>query len=132
MDGILNKNEHAPITILANSVGLPGFTLYGFAISEDGPYQVAVVDDLELNEIYAKWTQTVDPAEGDKILKGLNQLQLAKAYVVYLPSPMLTMAYWSWVENYAGEVNEACCYAVGGIFARAWINRDLKAEILGQ
>ena len=132
LDGLLAKNEHAPITLLTAAVGLPGFSLYGYAINEDGPYHVAVVDDPELNEIYAKWTQTTDPVEANKILKGLNQLQLAKAYVAYLPSPMLTMAYWPWVENYAGEVNEACCYAVGGIFARAWINRDLKAEILGQ
>ena len=132
MNGILNKNEHAPITLLAASVGLPAFTLHGFAVSEDGPYQVAVVDDLEINEIYAKWKQTVDPAEGEKILKGLNQLWLAKAYVAYAPTPMITMAYWPWVENYAGEGNDTCCNSVGGIFARAWINSDLKAEILGQ
>ena len=40
--------------------------------------------------------------------------------------------FWPWVENYAGEVNESSSMSVGGIFARAWINSDLKAEILGQ
>ncbi len=132
LDGILNKNEHAPMTFLANSVGLPGQTLSTFAIEEWATYQTAVVDDPELNEIYAKWSQTVDPVEANKIMKGLNQLWLSKAYVAYVPTPMVTMAYWPWVENYAGETNDTCCFSVGGIFARAWINSDLKAEILGQ
>ncbi len=132
LDGILNKNEHAPLTVLANSVGLPGTTLNGFAVVENGTYQTAVVDDPELNEIFAKWVKTVDQVEAAKILKGLNQLWLAKAYVAYAPTPMVTVAYWPWVENYAGEVNDTSAFSVGGIFARAWINSDLKAEILGQ
>ncbi len=132
LDGMLLKNNHAPMTFLANSVGLPGQTLSTFAIEEWATYQTAVVDDPELNEIYAKWSQTVDPVEANKIMKGLNQLWLSKAYVAYAPTPMVTMAYWPWVENYAGETNDTCCFSVGGIFARAWINSDLKAEILGQ
>ena len=133
LDGILNKqNEHAPITLLANSVGLPGNTLSSFAIREQDTYQTAVVDDPELNEIYAQWSKTIDPVEGDKIMKGLNQLWLAKAYVAYAPTPMVSIAYWPWVENYAGETNDSSAFSVGGIFARAWINSDLKAEILGQ
>ncbi len=129
--GLLNKNEHAPITLLANSVGLPGLTMNAFAIDEAALAQVAVVDDPELNEIYERWSQTSDPVEADKIMKGLNQLWLLKTYVAYAPTPMVTMAYWPLVENYAGEVNDTCCFSVGGIFARAWINSDLKAEILG-
>jgi len=132
LDGILNKNEHAPLTVLANSVGLPGNTLHSFVVDENGTYQTAVVDDPELNEIYAKWSQTEDPVEANKLMKGLNQLWLSKAYVAYAPTPLVTVAYWPWVENYAGEVNDTCCFSVGGIFARAWINSDLKAEILGQ
>ena len=89
----------------------------------------AVVDDPEINEIYAKWSSTLDPVEANKIMKGLNQLWLSKAYVAYAPTPMVTVAYWPWVENYAGEVNESSSMSVGGIFARAWVNSDLKAKI---
>ena len=120
------------MTFLANSVGLPGTTLLTFAVDESSTYQTAVVDDPEINEIYAKWSSTLDLDEANKIMKGLNQLWLSKAYVAYAPTPMVTMAYWPWVENYAGETNDTCCFSVGGIFARAWINSDLKAEILGQ
>ena len=129
LDGILNKNEHAPMTFLANSVGLPGTTLLTFAVDESNTYHTAVVDDPEINEIYAKWSSTLDPVEANKIMKGLNQLWLSKAYVAYAPTPMVTMAYWPWVENYAGEVNDTAAFSVGGIFARAWINSDLKAKI---
>ena len=132
LDGILNKNNHAPLTFLANSVGLPGFTLYGFAINEDAPYQVAVVDDPEINEVFDKWEHTLDNVEANKIIKGLNVLWHEKAYVAYLPTPYVSVAYWPWVENYAGEVNESQAFSVGGIFGRAWINSDLKAKILGQ
>ncbi len=72
--GILGKNKHAPLTVLANSVGLPGHTMNSFAIDEAPLGQVAVVDDPELNQIYAQWSQTTDPVEADKIMKGLNQL----------------------------------------------------------
>ena len=132
LDGILNKKEHAPLTFLTNSVGYPGVTFAGFAIDESNTYAVAMADDLENQEIFAKWSQTVDPVEANKIIKGLNQLWLAKAYMAYAPTPMVTMAYWPWVENYAGVVNDTSAFSVGGIFARAWINSDLKAEILGQ
>ena len=132
LDAMLLKDEHAPMTFLANSVGLPGTTLLTFAVDESSTYQTAVVDDPEINEIYAKWSSTLDLDEANKIMKGLNQLWLSKAYVAYAPTPMVTMAYWPWVENYAGETNDTCCFSVGGIFARAWINSDLKAEILGQ
>ena len=132
LNGLLNKNEHAPLTLLANSVGLPGLTIYGFHIGEEMPYNTSESNDQEFKELYAQWAQTRDPAEADKIMKDLNQKILAKAYMAYAPTPMVTVAYWPWVENYAGEVNDTCCFSVGGIFARAWINSDLKAEILGQ
>ncbi len=134
LDGILGKNEHAPMTVLANStgMGIPGFAMEVMIVEETQPLMTAVVDDPEINEIYAKWEQTTDPVEANKILKGLNQFWLAKANYAYAPSPMVTLAHWPWVENYYGEVNDTCCYAVGAIFARAWINSGLKAEILGQ
>ena len=134
MDGLLGKNEHAPMTVLANStgMGIPGFAMEVFIVEETQPLMTAVVDDPEINEIFAKWVQTTDPVEANMILKGLNQLWLAKANYAYAPSPMVTLAHWPWVENYYGEVNDTCCFSVGAIFARAWINSDLKAEILGQ
>ena len=132
IDGILTKKEHAPITLHAASVGLPGQTMSSFVLDDGQVYQTSMHNDPEIKEIYAKWSQTIDPVEADKIMKGFNQLWLAKAYVAYVPAPMVSMAYWPWVENYAGEVNDTCCFSVGGIFARTWINSNLKAAILGQ
>ena len=128
-NGLLNKNEHAPLTFSANSVLAPGATLYSYAVDESNAYHVAVVDDLEINEVYDKWEHTLDNVEANKILKGLNVLWHKKAYVAYLPTPYVSVAYWPWVENYAGEVNESQAFSVGGIFGRAWINSDLKAKI---
>ena len=132
MNGILVKKEHTPMFFGANSVMSPGATLLTWAVDESQTYNVWVVDDPEINEVFEKWQNTSDNVEAAKIIKGLNVLWLSKAYVAYLPSPYVTMAHWPWVENYAGEVNESSSFAVGGIFARAWINSDLKAEILGQ
>ena len=129
LDGMLNKNEHAPLTFLANAVFTAPGTLVSFAVDESNAYQVAVVDDPEINEVYEKWENTLDPVEGAKIIKGLNVLWHKKVYNAYLPSPYVSVAYWPWVENYAGEVNESSSMSVGGIFARAWVNSDLKAKI---
>ena len=129
LDGILTQNEHAPLTFLRNCLCLPGHTLMAFGVDEAQVYQVNVVDDPEINEVYEQWGQAQDPAEAAKIMKGLNVLWLSKVYTAYAPTPRVNIAYWPWVENYAGEVNVGCCFMVGGIFARAWINRDFKGKI---
>lgn len=129
MNGILVKNEHAPMFFGSNSVLAPGSTLNFYAVDEANTYHVNVVDDPEINEVYEKYQNTFDPVEAAKIIKGLNVLWHKKAYVAYLPTPYVTVAFWPWVENYAGEVNDSQCFSVGGIFGRAWINSDLKAKI---
>jgi peptide/nickel transport system substrate-binding protein len=129
LNGILVKNEHAPLTFLANSVMLAGATLQTYTMDESQTYQVNVVDDLEINEAYENWVSEPDPVKSNKILKDWNVLWHKKVYNAYLPSPYVSVAYWPWVENYAGEVNESSSMSVGGIFARAWVNSDLKAKI---
>ena len=129
LNGILVKNEHAPLTFLANSVMLAGATLQTYTMDESNTYQVNVVDDLEINEASENWVSEPDPVKANKILKDWNVLWHKKVYNAYLPTPYVSVAYWPWVENYAGEVNESSSMSVGGIFARAWVNSDLKAKI---
>ena len=79
-----NKNEHAPMTFLANStgMGIPGFSVEVFAwLMRIKLIMTTIVDDPEINEIFAKVVnKQTDPVEANKIMKGLNQLWLAKAY----------------------------------------------------
>ena len=78
LNGILVKNEHAPLTFLANSVLLAGSTLHIYTMDESNTYQVNVVDDLEINEAYEKWVSTPDPVKANKILKDWNVLCIRK------------------------------------------------------
>ncbi len=114
------------------SSGLPFLTLFGSTINVDSHYNLSLVDDPELLAMYKQAEQTMDLVEQAKLLKELNQKILAKSYMGYVPTPYVPLAYWPWVENYYGEVNDTATFTVGNIFARAWINSDLKAKILGQ
>ena len=132
MEGIIRANEHTALTVLPSSVGLPFLTIFGANISQDNLYNTSEINDPELNELYKQAEGTVDKVEQAKLLKKLNHTLLAKTYYAYLPTPFVQLAHWPWIENYYGEVNETCCFSVGQIFARAWVNSDLKAKILGQ
>ena len=131
LEGILSANDHEPITLIVYSSGLPFLTLSGL-FNPDSHYNVNEVDLPELKALYEQAEKTIGVDEQAKLLKELNQKWHAGCHFAYLPTPLVSLAIWPWVENYYGEVNDTATFTVGHIFSRAWLNSDLKKEILGQ
>ena len=53
---------------------------------------------------------------------------LDKAPYIWLPTPYIFTAWWPWVKNYGGELR-AGAVRPGPIYARIWIDRELKKKM---
>ena len=77
---------------------------------------------------YAEAKQKVDEVEQFPILRDLNLIALDSAAYIGVGAPVALRYWWPWVKNYYGEF-DAGCFDTGPIFARIWIDQDLKAEM---
>ncbi len=63
-----------------------------------------------------------------QIAQELTAEMIERAPYVWLPIPYLYTAWWPWVKNYGGELR-AGAVRPGPIYARLWIDQDLKREL---
>src|SRR5260370_8883384 len=66
-----------------------------------------------------------DEGKRQALLKDMTREILDKAPYVWLPTPHIFTAWWPWVKNYGGELR-AGAVRPGPIYARIWIDQDLK------
>ncbi len=74
---------------------------------------------------------TADPAVQNPMLKELNVYLIEKCPYIPLPTSYAYSYAHPWVKNWYGEHNTGC-YQYGSIFARIWIDRDLREEMTGK
>jgi peptide/nickel transport system substrate-binding protein len=72
--------------------------------------------------------QIRDEASLVREVRALTVEILDEAPGVILPTPYLFSAWWPWVKNYGGELR-AGAVRPGPIYARAWIDHDLKKRM---
>ncbi|MFP4452332.1 MAG: ABC transporter substrate-binding protein [Desulfobacterales bacterium] len=117
--GYLLSNDHGnPIAVLRKN----------FETGETwNPY---MFDDEEFNEELQKIRSDInmDEEERRKRLKDLNVYVIGKAPAIWLPGGYVFTAWWPWVKNYYGE-QRVGCIRPGPIWARIWIDQELKEEM---
>ncbi len=85
-------------------------------------------DNARFDELYLKAGTIRDTAEHDKAWKEVAIYWLEEAPNIPFPAAYLINAYWPWVKNYYGEVeNSFYNYVVSQ--STLWIDQDLKAEL---
>ena len=74
-------------------------------------------------------------SEWKKILSGnqggpltLKMIEVGLAPYIWLPTPYSFQAWWPWVKNYDGELR-AGAVRPGPIYARIWVDQDLKRKM---
>jgi peptide/nickel transport system substrate-binding protein len=80
--------------------------------------------DAKIAEMY----RTRDEPTRQKLVKELTREILDKAPYIWLPTPYVYTAWWPWVKNYGGELR-AGAVRPGPIYARLWIDRDMKKQM---
>jgi len=95
------------------------------------PWNYGNVDDPYFNDITDKIREEPDAAKRDKMLKELFFYGTTQFYSVNGPIHYYYTTWWPWMKGYTGETR-SCVWGVSQIYARVWIDQDLKAEILGR
>ena len=63
-----------------------------------------------------------------ELIRHLTEKVLMETPYIWLPVPYVHTAWWPWVKNYGGELR-AGANRPGPIYARIWIDQELKAEM---
>ena len=91
-------------------------------------FNTSVTDDPVLTEKYETLLSTFDLAERNKLMKELNMYMLEQSYYVPMPMPQVYTAWQPWLKGYRGE-GQLGLWGVGPLFARVWIDQELKESM---
>ncbi|WBL77884.1 ABC transporter substrate-binding protein [Bradyrhizobium xenonodulans] len=84
--------------------------------------------DPKLDERMEAAYQERDESKRQAALRAITTEILDKAPYIWLPTPYVYTAWWPWVKGYAGELR-AGAVRPGPIYARIWIDQDLKKKM---
>lgn len=84
--------------------------------------------DPKLDERMQAVFQERDESKRKSEMRAITTEMLDKAPYVWLPTPYYYTAWWRWVKGYAGELR-AGAVRPGPIYARIWIDQDLKRKM---
>jgi peptide/nickel transport system substrate-binding protein len=123
------KKKHGPGYFFSTDHGNPFATIRkNFVTGQHwNPYMFA---DKYLDDTFYKTVEdpNLSAAEAFKIMKDLAVYALDKAPAIWLPGGYSYCAWWPWVQNYYGELRVGA-WRPAGIFARIWIDQDLKKKM---
>jgi peptide/nickel transport system substrate-binding protein len=123
------KKKHGPGYFFSNDHGNPFATIRKNFVTNQtwNPYMFAdkYLDDTFFTTIE---NPNLSADEAYKIMKGLAVYALDKAPAIWLPGGYGYCARWPWVKNYYGELRVGA-WRAGPIFARIWIDQDLKKKM---
>ena len=84
--------------------------------------------DPQLNEEVRLLHLERDEGKRIKILRRLTRRVLDDAPYIWLPTAYVHTAWWPWVKNYGGELR-AGAVRPGPVYARIWVDEELKSEL---
>ncbi|WP_246129589.1 ABC transporter substrate-binding protein [Verticiella sediminum] len=120
----MNSRKHLPGYIMQKGLSNPVAALRN-SYTKDDPWNTPLYDNPEFEQRLQTAMAERDDAKRAEILRELTRTVLADAPFVYLPTPYVYRAWWPWVKNYDGELF-AGAIRPGPIYARIWIDQDLK------
>lgn len=91
----------------------------------------AMYSDAWFDETLSKVRLEPDPAVRDPLLKEMNLRWLDSVAYIQLPTNYTAAYAWPWVNNWYGE-QYVGAYIRGPIWARIWIDQDLRYEMTGK
>ena len=84
--------------------------------------------DPQLNEEVRLVHRERDEEKRIKIIRRLTRRVLDDAPYIWLPTAYVHTAWWPWVKNYGGELR-AGAVRPGPVYARIWVDKELKSEL---
>ncbi len=113
---MMSKGHSNPTAVMDNSY------TYG------DPWNVAKWHNEEFEAGMAQVFLERDEGKRKQLMQELTELGLSQTPYIVLPTPYAYRAWWPWVKNYDGELR-AGAVRPGPIYARIWIDQDLKKKM---
>jgi len=104
---------------------------YHYGGQEETPWNYSNVDDPFFNELIDTIFAEPDPAERDRMTKEANLYGTSQFWDIVGPV-QVNFRFWNpWFKGYSGE-NQITAVSRGPVWARVWIDQDLKYEMTGK
>jgi len=123
------KKRHGPGYFLSSDHGNPFATIRKnfFTNTTWNPYMMADKHlDETFNQVISDEHLTSEQAYAE--MKKLAVYAIDQAPAIWLPGSYVYAAWWPWVKNYYGELRVGA-WRPGPIFARIWIDQELKKKM---
>ncbi len=124
---LLRAGKTAPAMFFSNAHGSPTTTLRKNFIPGQYTNSSAWNDAAFEKKMQALYTER-DLAVRQRMTRDMTREMLDKAPYLWLPTPFVYAAWWPWVKNYEGEIYAGGFWS-GPIFARIWLDQDLKKKM---
>ena len=124
---MMTTRTHGPGYLMASGHVNPTTTLRKNFVTGQ-TWNPSMWSDPELDRRIHEMFLTRDEVERQRIVKQITKEMLDEAPYLWLPVPYLYTAWWPWVKNYGGELR-AGAVRPGPIYARLWIDQELKREM---
>ncbi len=123
----MTTRTHAP-GYLMNSGHVNPFTTLRKSFVSGQTWNPAMYADPDYDQRIHQMFQLRDEAERVQAVRALTIDIMEQAPYLWLPTEYIYSAWWPWVRNYGGELRVGAVRP-GPIYARIWIDRQLKAEL---
>jgi peptide/nickel transport system substrate-binding protein len=97
-------------------------------LESGNPWNLWMLSDPQVDARAVQLLQERDESQRRTMVQELTRDMLDRALGVWLPTPYVYMAWWPWVKNYGGEFSTGA-YRPGPIYARIWIDQELKKKM---
>ncbi|MBA7592487.1 hypothetical protein ES708_34672 [subsurface metagenome] len=101
---------------------------FGHYTTRDSHLNWAFVDDPWFESQIIEGTRMFPGPDKDAFTKGLALYWIGQCWYANFPAPVYYVYHWPWVKGYYGET-EGGDFETGNIFARMWLDQDLKEDM---
>jgi len=115
-------------TIAAAQGNSNPFAVLRSRIRPTDPFNFSMFNDPYADDIIAQIETESDITAKNQMMKDINVYFLEQAPLVIFPTGYTYKYAWPWVKNWFGE-HEAGFYNPAPIYARIWLDQDLKKEM---
>lgn len=124
---MMTSRNHTPMYLMGSGHVNPTSTLRK-SFKTGQVWNPSMFSDPHVDERIADMHRTRDDDERVRIIRELTVDMLDTAPYLWLPTGYVYTAWWPWVKNYNGELR-AGAVRPGPIYARLWIDQDMKREM---
>jgi peptide/nickel transport system substrate-binding protein len=123
---VMNNNTNAAGYFYTSGLANPFTTTRVSFVSHT--YNPAQWNDPAFAEKFAEAAKERDETRRTALFREMMRDIIIAAPYIWLPAPYYYTAWWPWVKNYNGELRAGAARP-GPIYARIWIDQDLKKRM---